>query len=197
MAARAAAILKVHHRYIHDGAVPEGASVAAASAQDGEAVLDELLKEAEMEISMRNATPAPKVEEGSPSRMADTTVVTHQHSFANTSQWTGNLSARRVVRQHPVTRLGVWTRKDWRALEQCFIDERRRTVQTRRKLRVVDVVQTYLDSEDMVPAQCIGEWHMYVALAYECEVWLTPDMQRQARSPRASAYAAQTAERQW
>ena len=170
MAARAAAILKVHHHYVRDG--PNGlenGGNAPLAAKDGDAVLDELLKEAEMEISMRNspALPAPKAEEMSPSQTANVTINGHHRelSFANNSQWTGNLSVKRVIRAHPATRLGVWTRKDWRALEQCFIDERRRTVQTRRKLRVADVVQIYLDSEGISIAECVGEWHMYVLLS--------------------------------
>lgn len=160
-AARAAAILKVHHLYVHDGPAPPPLSRSASQAKDGETVLDELLKEAEMEVSMRNGI-VTKVEETSPSRVLENVRRRHlsDHSLGNASQSHANRSARRVTREPPASRLGVWTRKDWRALEQCFIDERRRTGQHGTRLRGEDVIQLYLESEGIAVEQCVGEWHM-------------------------------------
>lgn len=150
-AARAAAILKVHHQYIQDGHWPAGISpsppIAARSAsEDGERVLDELLREAELEVSTMRAAEQSAVGEIS----AEVSTDVEESKL-------GNISAARVIRQPP-SRLGIWTKHDWRELEQCFIDERRRTNRLREELDPKEVVKLYLESQQMTAEDCVGEW---------------------------------------
>lgn len=158
-AARAAALLKGHHRYVH-GDTRQLDDTALTSAKDGDTILDELLK-IEMENSLRNGPTA--AASMSPVRTINGTSKRHRRdqSLANTSARTVNLSARRVPKDQLAKPLGRWQVSDWRSLEQCFIDERRRATQKGRRMRNADVIQAYLESRDILAAHCKGEWDLY------------------------------------
>ena len=149
-AARATAILKIHHHYIQGGCWPDiqpDSVVHHVNGQDGEWVLDELLREAELEVSM-------SVGMNGETGLSDTTVEIESIQDPHIS-----MSARRNERMEKPRRLAAWTRHDWRALEQCFIDERRRTKNLGEELSTLDVVQLYLDSEQLGEEDCDGEWN--------------------------------------
>lgn len=123
--------------------------------------LDELLKMAESEVLQV----VPKVEQISPQlgfiAAFDDTGMDRNHVSEVTQRASApNLSVRRFVREHPSVRLHSWSRHDWRTLEQCFIDERRRTARTREPFEVKEVVRLYLEAEELSEADCALEWHL-------------------------------------
>ena len=123
--------------------------------------LDELLKMAECEVLQV----APKEEQISPqlgymAAFDDTGVQGGHVSELTQRASVPNLSVRRYMREHPSERLHSWTRHDWRTLEQCFIDERRRTSRMREAFEVKEVVRLYLEGEGLSEADCALEWHL-------------------------------------
>lgn len=160
-AARAAAILKVHHRYIQEGTWPLGANplarAASGSSEEGERALDDLLKQAEREVSEALQEP--------PSALAAHMEMVQEHSSVEVGSMSHDHAEDRRERsmsasRHFVdqSRLDVWTRQEWRALEQCFIDELRRKRNSREHVEPAEVVRLYLESEQLKPEQCFGEW---------------------------------------
>lgn len=158
-AARAAAILKVHHHYIQEGVWPAGVNplsrAASGSSEEGERALDDLLKQAEREVSVA---------------VQETSTAVHTHDEASCEESSMEVSvtdydqerrersisaSRHFIDQ---SKLHQWTRHDWRALEQCFIDELRRKRGSREQVEPAEVVKLYLESEQLKPEQCIGQW---------------------------------------
>lgn len=160
-AARAAAILKIHHHYIHDGFWPAGVNpvsrAASGSSEEGERALDDLLRQAEREVSMQLQEGSPNSQQyldssqECPSASVSSSTTAHAEEHRERS-----VSASRHIPDHTQSR--AWTRFDWRALEQCFIDELRRKRMTRESVDPAEVVRLYLDNEQMETGQCVGEW---------------------------------------
>lgn len=158
-AARAAAILKVHHHYVQEGTWPAGvnpmARAASGSSEEGERALDDLLKQAEREVSTsvqetsQSSRRAP-VDSSQDELSVNVTMASHDDSRRERS-----ISASRHVLDQ--SKLDVWTRHDWRALEQCFIDELRRKRSSREQVEPAEVVRLYLESEQLRPEHCVGQ----------------------------------------
>lgn len=161
-AARAAAILKVYHKYIENGSESQSSPARHASASDsqqsmntnGNRILDELLAEAEAEVSIHVARKEEMLEGSS----FDTTALNAEVDRRERSVST--LSARRTPKSAISARSARWTKDDWRQLEQCFVDERRRTRELGVDIDPARVVNLFLDSEQISQSDCTGEWAM-------------------------------------
>jgi hypothetical protein len=150
-AARAAAILKIHHKYIQEGSWPARSpdfAEQSGNSPEGERVLDELLKEAELEVSMYT-------EDFETTSQLDISVESEE-AKPNQSLLPGRSL------KHGSHRLAVWTRHDWRNLEQCFIDERRRTKLAKIEFDANEVVRIFLENEQLRLENCVGEWDTWV-----------------------------------
>jgi hypothetical protein len=154
-AARAAAILKVHHQYIQDGlwsaAINPLARAASGSSEEGERALDDLLKQAEREVSAHLQSQS----NDSHQSLSQTSLLGHVTMYGEELRERSMSASRHFVDQR---KLDIWTRHDWRALEQCFIDELRRKRSSREGVEPAEVVRLYLESEQLRPDQCTGEW---------------------------------------
>lgn len=158
-AARAAAILKVHHHYIQEGTWPAGVNplsrAASGSSEEGERALDDLLKQAEREVSAALQEQSTVLQAGVESSQDESSLEVAMSIYPEEQRERSMSASRHFIDQ---SKLEVWTRHDWRALEQCFIDELRRKRSSRDPVEPAEVVRLYLESEQLKPEQCTGEW---------------------------------------
>lgn len=158
-AARAAAILKVHHHYIQEGTWPAGVNplsrAASGSSEEGERALDDLLKQAEREVSAALQEQSPAVQVNVESSLEESSMEVGLTTYQEEQRERSMSASRHFI---DPSKLSVWGRHDWRALEQCFIDELRRKRNSRDPVDPTEVVRLYLESEQLKPEQCVGEW---------------------------------------
>lgn len=171
-AARAAAILKVCHRYIEHGA-------------DASAAMEELrshLNNAESEVSRLNLSPAQSVTgstiSGTPLRRG--AAAQHQYTPMGSPLSMIN-SAARAKRLAEVDAdahdMATWTSRDWRKLERALVDEKRAARAESRVLTVEGIVWCFLENEDLDEDECTDEWAWYVSarslpVSYVTDSWL-------------------------
>lgn len=153
-AARAALILHTQHKYVRGSSHPIDEPHIAQDPNAADRLLDELLREAEHDVTAQSGARLVTKTDSS---------VRFPRIERERTLSPEKTMVRRVDRTDLSVRVtGAWTRREWRSLEQCFIDEHRRLGNKEHLVEIAEVIRLFLENEGVRVNNCVGDWSMYV-----------------------------------
>lgn len=195
-AARAAAILKVHHEYVEHGldrsalqrdqkkrkssicAVGDDEGLMMVDVQDADesARLKELLSTAEAEILSFVPTPSSLASFRSPAPSSRSASLARPPS-PHAAQLSSRQSSSAPYALAPTNTSLPWSKSDWHRLESALVDETRSARSEGRSTTVDNVIRVLLEREGLGDQQCGGDWQscVFFCLLFQSRVMSSRD----------------------